>query len=41
MWLLWDGGSDQQRETAKAQHQLTDLGKELLSQPGMYIKMQT
>lgn len=40
-WLLRDGGSDQQGETAKVQHQLTDLGKELLRQPGMHIKIQT
>lgn len=39
--LLRDGASDRQREAAKVQHQLTDLGKELLRQPGMYIKMQT
>lgn len=28
-------------KTAKVQHQLTDLDKELLRQPGVYIKMQT
>lgn len=39
-WLVWDGGSDGQGETAKVQHQFRFRQGEL-RQPGTYIKIKT